>query len=260
MSAEGQLDGVLGEVRELRTAVAKLQGDHRRATDRLDEASGKTSAEQAAFESRLTALERQQATFEGRADMAFEALAQRATELGIAITEMPQAPELHGALQQLEALRTWSEAALQDARQSAEARLVSLEADLQDCRSACATRVESAETALEQHRQDSKRTLTQSCDLANQSASQSKQMEEALGDIQRRIWGEIAEIADQERQRHLNTPLVTSLADLSAQHKREVAELRSDCQALQKCLASKVDVGHTHDRLISADGATIFAL
>ncbi|CAE7783738.1 unnamed protein product [Symbiodinium pilosum] len=298
MDAESQLRRLRKNVEEQSQEIARLTselGQQSRLVKLLDENLQQTSQQTFALEYRLSNLEHERETNQRSTRMAFESLGARVTELGIEVAELPTAKEMKDTWRQLEQSVTSLEHQL---RQDMDGRLEALNVELkglggrhEDVHSGLRKDAGEIRQDLDGCRQDIASLLRhlwgdelparavcldERLDKPQVPACQQMQEQMEPRTLQTPTEPTTLQCQNQYRAAPAGTagvPLVPRLKQaedrLSAMDGSRKAdyenllqrlELKADSEEMTKCLATKSDISHTHDRLISADGSATFAL
>jgi len=282
MDAESQLRRLRKNVEEQSQQIERLiseLGQQSRLVKLLDENLQQTSQQTFALEYRLSNLEHERDTSQRSTRMAFESLGARVTELGIEVAELPTAKEIKDTWSQLERSLATLE---QNIRSDMDGRTEALDQELKSTE----VRLEAKNSGLQQDAAGIRKDV----DGCRQD----------IESLLRHLWGDdlpLRAVCDEPRpsQAELQTPTEPTTLSVgpAAQYRAAAAglplvprirqaeerlsavddsrkanyedilqriELKADSSEMKKSLAAKSDVGHTHDRLVSADGSATFAL
>eukprot|EP00927_Polykrikos_kofoidii_P063107 TRINITY_DN57931_c0_g1_i1.p1 TRINITY_DN57931_c0_g1~~TRINITY_DN57931_c0_g1_i1.p1 ORF type:complete len:295 (+),score=61.45 TRINITY_DN57931_c0_g1_i1:115-999(+) len=285
-----RLEHLSKQLSELQESVAKVQIDARK---RVADVTQKAIERHGELEARLEKLEYELQTSVKANEKALDGLSQRVTELGVEVAEMPEGKHIHVALERLEraegriaTLHTASDAhtahfqevktALTASCEHLIARITStfeglvVRADAADKQTeGLAVRVESVERGVTRCQQDDE-TAQRRLEVASEELR-----EDCRRDIERSQ--EFCRVENRRSLDALTAMLLGETGDLSASTpggqlslaaRVSAAERRIDSLARCKAereevlrdLASKAELAHTHDRLVSTDGSVTFAL
>ncbi|CAE6913528.1 unnamed protein product [Symbiodinium natans] len=299
MDAESQLRRLRKNVEEQSQEIARLTselGQQTRLVKLLDENLQQTSQQTFALEYRLSNLEHERETSQRSTRMAFESLGARVTELGIEVAELPTAKEMKDTWRQLEQSLVTLEHQLRrelDGRAEAlDRELKGLGGRLEEVHAGLRKDSAGIRKDSDSNRQDIAALLRHLWgdelparavfvdEKPDQSQVSTQPMEPITEPITEPVTGPAATHctgstgpAGQYRQAAAGLPLVPRirqaeerLTSLDGNRKADYEtilgklELKADRDEMTKLLATKSDVEHTHDRLVSMDGSATFAL
>jgi len=258
-------------VEELRTGIGGVQGEQaamRRRVGRIEEAMRQTAEQQLVLDERLSVVERSQAAGGKVTAKALESHSQRITELGVELAMWPPAAEVQSVFYRLDQLLVdsdWLAAhvdlpsdLVQPCRSGFGAMLYSLDALLKQCR------LDSNASMKECHRDvvalESRLRVDVDQGLSALDGSLRVQTEESqrdLGRLAEHIFG-----ASRDLPAAGEAALVTRLfiAEKQLEGLQSGLGTKADSHEMLQRLAAKADAVHTHDRLVSADGSSVFGV
>mmetsp|Transcript_37755 Transcript_37755/g.74936 ORF Transcript_37755/g.74936 Transcript_37755/m.74936 type:complete len:288 (+) Transcript_37755:161-1024(+) len=262
---------------ELRTGIGGFNGEQaamRRRVGRIEEAIRQTAEQQVALDERLSVLERNHAAGDKATAKAMESHSQRITELGVELAMWPPAAEVQAVFYRLDQLLVdsdWLTAhidlpsdSVQPCRSGLGATLYSLDASMKQCRMECDAMKECQQqtTALE----SKWRTDVDECNtqiqqgllaLGGSLRTQTEEAQRDLGRLAEHVFG-----FGRDLQATGEVALVTRLFTVEKQLEgvQSCLGTKADSHDTLLRLAAKADVVHTHDRLVSADGSSVFGV
>jgi len=258
-------------VEELRTGIGGLNGEQaamRRRVGRIEEAMRQTAEHQLALDERLSVLERNQAAGGRATAKALESHSQRITELGVELAMWPPAAEVQAVFYRLDQLLVdsdWLAAHVdlpsdfvQPCRSGLGVMLYSLDASLKQCRVECNASMRECHqdiVALESRvRIDTDQGLTA---LDGSLRAQTEEAQRDLGRLAEHIFG-----AGRDLPAAGEAAVVTRLftAEKQVEGLQSCLGTKADSLDMFQRLAAKADAVHTHDRLVSADGSSVFGV
>jgi len=271
----GQRLSALAE--ELRTGIGGVNGElaaMRRRVGRIEEAIRHTAEQQLTCEERLSVLERSHAAGGKATAKALESHSQRITELGVELAMWPPAAEVQAVFYRLDQLLVdsdWLAAhvdmpsdLVQPCRSGFGAMLYSLDAMLKQCRMECDASMKECQqemVALE----NKFHTDTDECNaqcreglaVCGSLRAQTEEAQRDLGRLAEHIFGAVRNLPESGE-----TALVTRLLTLEKQLAgvQHCLGKKADSRDVLQRLAAKADVVHSHDRLVSADGSSVFGV
>ncbi|CAK8994884.1 unnamed protein product [Durusdinium trenchii] len=254
MDTESQLRRLRKSVEEQSQELARLLselGQQSRVVKLLDETLQQTSQQTITLEHRLSNLEHERETSSRSTRSAFESLGARVTELGVEVAELPTAREMQASWQQL------------------------------------AQSVETSERVLRAEQQEALQSLSCRLEATRWPGTSSQDSDHCRQDVTSLQMQILEDLAEQQRQ-DITEPVAVVAAPVVAvplvkrlrvaeeklssldnynkveheclQQRIDLKASQADLEAVQKELARKAELGHTHDCLVSADGSVTFSL
>mmetsp|Transcript_82217 Transcript_82217/g.172122 ORF Transcript_82217/g.172122 Transcript_82217/m.172122 type:complete len:261 (+) Transcript_82217:41-823(+) len=243
------LSVILSEMKSFQSMVSRLQSDLRRVDSESGKAIDALKSTSLSMEERIARLEREHDNLENKMELALEATSLRLTEHGDELAQIPVGSVLHENIRQTEDLKVQLENLARE-RSEAEAALVQrLEESTTSLHGAIEASSKTTETVNKQKIQELSVLIFGAGGLSDASQDAEKTgfpafrsslqgLEQSLEEIKASC-----EAADQRLTRKL-----TSLEETAT-------TIRQHSEACREQLET-----HTHDRLVSIDGSSVFAL
>eukprot|EP00429_Kryptoperidinium_foliaceum_P082292 CAMPEP_0176231470 /NCGR_PEP_ID=MMETSP0121_2-20121125/24817_1 /TAXON_ID=160619 /ORGANISM="Kryptoperidinium foliaceum, Strain CCMP 1326" /LENGTH=372 /DNA_ID=CAMNT_0017570817 /DNA_START=1 /DNA_END=1115 /DNA_ORIENTATION=+ len=187
----------MDEFADLKSSVARLQSQLKRDLDRVDEAVEKRLKLSDDLDERLQKLEQAHRHFTGKVEQSLESLWQRATELGVALAEMPPAESLHTVMQKVESLQaqvSFCDTSTVEIREETLARTTAVDAFLTQSRRDTEASVSSLDAVVRQLRRDVEAMVE------SQRSAQNDALQRARRDFEGSLQQGLAEAVGEARE------------------------------------------------------------
>lgn len=220
----GPIEQFITEFADLKKTVAQIQHQ----ITAMDAAALETSKWQESVDQRITSIDNEMSNVTQTALRGMESLSVRVTDLGVALAAWPVGSDVHAAMEHLETLV---------------AEVITIQRNV--------TRLEEAQL---QSRADQE-TTDKECKLLYMRCHS----------LHQNLWGAKDPGPDADADVSIIHRLVAAEHRLVAAEHRFVEleraiEIKANDKDVTHWLASKADVHHTHDRLVSVDGSATFSL
>lgn len=241
---------------ELRTGIGGINGEQaamRRRVGRTEEAIRQIAEQQLTLNERLSVLERKQAAGGKATAKALESHSKRITELGVELAMWPPATDVQAVFSRVDRLLVDSDWL---------ANHVDLPIEfVQPCRSGFGAMLYSLDASLKQFRMECdasvKECQQEMVALDGSLHAQSEVAQRDVGRLAEHIFGAGRGLPEAGEE-----ALVTRLflAEEQIEGLQSCLGTKADSHDVLQRLAAKADAVHSHDRLVSADGSSVFGV